>query len=134
MTQSQQGETIMCADTTNKNASSGDHVPDFETVGFTAAAASSEDQLAQAHAAVPELLALALSVCVAASYNSSSNQICFTIPIYGDFCITSPVRLPVNPTIKVCAQTCGTIIPTGLKVTVYVNGSAVFTRTIVGRC
>ena len=126
----------MCADTTNTRAGAGegseDHVPDFSTVGFAATAKSSEDRIAQALAAYPDVKALGISGCVTAAYSASTNQVCFTIPIIGQYCFTSPVTLPGNPTIKACFQTCG-IIPKGAKVTIYVNGDAVFTKT-VGRC
>jgi hypothetical protein len=126
----------MCADARNTNAGEGTeaHVPDFSAVGFAATSASSEDQLAQAHAAVPELLALALSVCVSASYDPGTNKICFTVPIYGQFCITPPVSIPVGGQLKACAQTCGQFIPTGLKVTIYLNGTVIWSGKVVGRC
>jgi hypothetical protein len=60
--------------------------------------------------------ALAISGCVTASV--SGNQICFTIPIFGRFCFTSSVRIPIGAQFKACFQTCGTIIPTGVKVTI----------------
>lgn len=122
----------MCADTMNASASSGDHVPDFETVGFVGG--SSGDALAEAHAALPDLLALSLSVCVSASYNPTTNEICFTIPVYGNRCVTSPVHIPIGGQLKACAQTCGTIIPKGLKVTIYLNDKVLFTKTIIGSC
>lgn len=124
----------MCAE--NKNSSSEAHVPDFSTVGFTAsgAGAAGGDRMVQAHAAVPDLKALKLSVCVGGSYNPSTNQICFTIPIYGDLCVTSPVPIPIGGSIKVCAETCGSFIPTGLKATIYLNGNVLFSTTVFGFC
>lgn len=105
-------------------------------MGFTsgAAGAAGADRLAQAHAAIPDLKALKLSVCVGGSYNPSTNQICFTIPIYGDYCVTSPVQIPVGGSIKVCAETCGSFIPTGLKATIYLNGNVLFSTTLFGFC
>jgi hypothetical protein len=35
--------------------------------------------------------------------------------------------------VKACFKTCGSFIPTGFKVTIYINGRAVFTK-VVGRC
>ena len=78
--------------------------------------------------------ALNLSVCVGASYDQSNNQICFNIPIYGNFCVTSPVHIPVGGAIKACAQTCGSIIPTGLKATLYLNNNPILTVTLFGFC
>ncbi|GMV31568.1 MAG: hypothetical protein AMXMBFR59_36930 [Rhodanobacteraceae bacterium] len=106
------------------------HVPDFSVAGF----AGAQDQLAAAHAQLSDVKALQLSVCVGASYNASTNKICFSIPIYGDACITSPVSVPVGGELKACAQTCGNVIPTGVRVTVYLNGAAIFSGTVFGRC
>lgn len=122
----------MCAEP--RNSGTGAHVPDFSTVGFGATAGASADRLAQAHAAVPDLKALKLSVCVGGSYNPTTNQICFTIPIYGDLCVTSPVPIPVGGSIKVCAETCGSFIPTGLKATIYLNDAVLFSVTVFGFC
>jgi hypothetical protein len=108
------------------------HVPDFTTRGFDEApqALSSQTQ-----AQLQGVEALKLSVCVSASYNQSTNQICFNIPIYGNFCVTSPIHIPGSATIKACAQTCG-LIPHGLKVSIYLNGSStpILTKVIWGRC
>jgi len=105
-------------------------VPDFSVVGF----AEGRKGVVEAHARLTGLRALRLSVCVGASYNPATNQICFTIPIYGDFCVTSPVQIPIGGDLKACAETCGPIIPTGLKVTIYLNGNPIFSDTIVGNC
>lgn len=105
-------------------------VPDFTVTGFDGAST----RLASAHSQLKDVKALKLSVCVGASYNPSTNQICFNIPIYGDICITSPVAIPVGGELKACAETCGSFIPTGLKVTVYLNGTAIFSGTVVGSC
>lgn len=106
-------------------------VPDFTVTGFEG---GSSDRLAATHAQLKNVQALRMSVCVGASYNSSTNEVCFEIPIYGQFCIPSPVKIPVDAELKVCAETCGSIIPTGLKATLYVNGSAVTTVVLVGFC
>ena len=105
-------------------------VPDFTVTGFD----SNASKLTDAHAQLKDVKALKLSVCVGASYDSSTNEICFTIPIYGDFCVPSPVKIPVGAAIKACAQTCGSIIPSGLKVSIYLNDSVIFSTTLVGSC
>jgi hypothetical protein len=125
----------MCGGTQNK--SQGGHVPDFETAGFGGGAGgASANSLTQAHAQLGDLKALAYSVCVGASYNSSTNQICFSVPIYGNVCVTSPISIPVGGAIKACAQTCGSIIPHGLQVSIYLNNSStpIYSGTVVGFC
>lgn len=116
---------------------SNDHVPDFTAAGFTGAAApdaQAEVTRFGAQADLGGVQALALSVCVGASYNPQTHQVCFNIPIYGNFCVKLPISIPVGGSIKVCAQTCGSFIPTGLKATIYVNGSAVKTIILFGFC
>ena len=78
--------------------------------------------------------ALMLSACVSASYNSATNQICFNVPIYGNYCVTSPVQLPVSAQLKACVQTCGSFIPTGLKVSIYANGTVIYSGVLWGSC
>jgi hypothetical protein len=116
--------------------SPSDLVPDFTVTGFAAreGMTAAHDRMAAAHAQLKDVRALKLSICVGAGYNPSTNQICFNIPIYGDLCVTAPVPIPVGADLKVCCETCGSIIPTGLKVTVYLNGSAIFSGTVVGFC
>ena len=120
------------------SAENSSPVPDFETVGFggAGAGAKSAAALTQAHAALGDVRALSLSVCVGASYDPNTKQICFTIPIYGQLCVTSPVAIPAGGSIKACAQTCGSIIPTGVKVAIYLNNdpNPIFSGTIVGFC
>lgn len=116
---------------------SNEHVPDFTAAGFSAAAApdvQAEVTRFGAQADLAGVQALALSVCVGASYNPQTHQVCFNIPVYGNFCVKLPISIPVGGAIKVCAQTCGSIIPTGLKATIYVNGSAVKTIVLFGFC
>ena len=110
-----------------------DEVPDFTAAGFTDSSevTANAETFNAALATLQDVEALAISGCVTASV--SGNQICFTIPIFGRFCFPSPVRLPVNPQLKACFSTCGRIIPSGAKVTIYLNGRAIFTR-VVGRC
>jgi len=103
-------------------------VADFSTVGFNA------DANAPSVAALEGVHALQLSVCVSASYNAGTNQICFAVPIYGNFCVTSPVPIPVSAALKACVQTCGSFLPHGLQCTLYLNGSAIVSKTLWGTC
>lgn len=114
-------------------ASGASEVPDFTSAGFTASSevSAQADTFNAALTTLQDVEALAISGCVTASV--SGRNICFTIPIFGRFCFPSPVPIPVNASVKACFQTCGSFIPTGFKVTIYINGRAVFTR-VVGRC
>lgn len=114
-------------------ASTTAHVPDYSATGF-GGSTTTTNRLTQVHATLPHLHALQLQACVAASYTPGSNQICFSIPVYGDVCITSPVSIPAGGSLRACAQTCGSIIPTGLKATVYLNGNPIYNGTIFGSC
>jgi len=105
-------------------------VPDFTVTGFD----PKPRALESAHAQLADIKALKLSVCVGASYNPSTNKICFNIPIYGDLCVDSPIPIPVGGDLKACAETCGSFIPTGLKVTIYLNGNSIFSGTVIGSC
>jgi len=107
------------------------HVPDFSVAGF---GGSASNPLAEAHARLGDLRALQLSACVGASYDAATNQICFTIPHYGRVCVTSPVAIPISADLKACVQTCGSLIPTGVKATIYLDGIPVFSRTVIGFC
>jgi len=104
---------------------SAQHVSDFTVTGFSGAGAPNVQ--------LDGVQALDLSFCVAAS-TQAGNQICFTVPIYGKFCVTSPIPIPPGAEIKACGETCGRIIPTGLKVTLYLNGNAILTRVVWGSC
>jgi hypothetical protein len=123
----------MCADA--QSSSSNAPVPDFETVGFSGGAGAGADILTQAHAALGDVRALSLKVCVSASYDPATKQICFTVPIYKQLCVTSPIGIPVGGSLKACAETCG-LIPHGLKVSIYLNGSTtpIYSGTVVGSC
>lgn len=112
----------------DKNTTSA--VPDFTATGFE----DQQTQLTTELAQLEGVQALQLKVCVGASYNSSTNKICFKVPIYGDVCITSPVAIPVSAALKACAETCGSIIPKGLKATVFLNGNAIYSGTVIGKC
>lgn len=105
-------------------------VPNYSVVGF----GDKSSQIAAAHANISDLKALRLSACVGASYISDSNKICFKIPLYGDFCVTSPVPIPIDAEIKACAETCGQFIPTGLKATIYLNGNSIWSGNLAGSC
>ena len=115
---------------------STEHVPDFTVAGVEGAMpeASAEVTRFGAQADLAGVQALGLSVCVGASYNPQTQQICFQIPIYGNFCVHLPISIPVGAALKVCAQTCGSIIPTGLKATIYLNGSVIKTIILFGAC
>lgn len=103
----------------------------FSVAGF---GGSGANRLAEAHAQLPGLKALQLQACVEASYDSASNQICFTAPIYGHHCVTSPIQIPFGGDLKACIQTCGSLLPTGVKATIYLNNNPIFTVTIFGFC
>ncbi len=117
----------MCDCNSNRitsNPAASSHVPDFSVHGFR------REDAKPAH--LEGVLALRLSVCVGASLKNG--QICFSLPIYGDFCITCPIPIPVNASLKVCAETCGSILPTGVTATLYVNGAPVWSFPVVGSC
>ena len=123
----------MCECDKQPNNLSAAEVPDFSEAGFTASSevSANAETFSAALATLQDVEALAISGCVAASV--SGNQICFTIPIFGRFCFPSPVPIPARAQVKACFQTCGRIIPSGVKVTIYLNGRAIFTR-VIGRC
>jgi len=75
-----------------------------------------------------------LEVCVTASYNAGTNQICFKVPIYGDYCVQSPITIPISASLKACVKTCGSFIPHGLQATMYLNGNPFLTKTLWGNC
>jgi len=115
-----------------------DEVPDFTAAGFTASSEVTANEVAAnaetfnaALATLQDVEALGISGCVTASV--SGNRICFSIPIFGRFCFPSPVPIPARAQVKACFSTCGPIFPTGAKVTIYLNGRAIFTR-VIGRC
>ncbi len=111
--------------TCQENAlSAEDHVPDFSVHGFDASA----NELS---ANLEGVQALQMSLCVSATYQNG--QLCFKLPVFGTKCVSVPVKIPVGATLKVCGQTCGGIIPKGVKLTLYVNNVAVYTFNI-GKC
>jgi hypothetical protein len=105
-------------------------VTDFTTFGFEGEITSLS---AEALEQLEGVEALAIKGCVTASYNPTTNQICFKIPVFGSFCFPSPVKIPVGGALKACFETCGRIIPTGVKVTVYLDNKPIFTK-VIGKC
>jgi hypothetical protein len=107
------------------------HVSDFTSVGVDV---EKNQQVGGQQIVGNDVLALGLKACVSASYDASTNKICFSIPIYGNFCVTSPVTIPIGAEIKACAETCGRFIPTGLKVSIYLNGNSIWSGVVWGSC
>jgi hypothetical protein len=105
-------------------------VSDFTTFGFEGEITSLS---AEALEQLEGVEALAIKGCVTASYDSKTNKICFKIPVLGSYCFTSPIKIPVGAKLKACFETCGKIIPTGAKVTVYLNDKVLFTK-VIGKC
>ncbi|WP_343622339.1 hypothetical protein [Roseateles puraquae] len=116
-----EGFIMTCTCQTNASA----HVPDFSVTGFRGAAA--------APVQLEGIQALDLSFCVEAS-TAAGNQICFSVPVFGRFCVTSPIPIPAGAQLRACGETCGSFIPTGLKVTIYLNGNVLFSTVVWGSC
>lgn len=108
------------------NVAAAAHVTDFSAAGFT-------DDDAVAMPSFDGIQAALIKFCAAASVDSSG-KVCFKAPVFGPICVKLPIPIPVNADIKACGETCGSFIPTGLKVTIYLNGSPVFTKVVVGSC
>ncbi len=123
----------MCECEKQLNQLSAAEVPDFTAVGFTASSevSANAETLNAALATLQDVEALAIKGCVAGRV--SGRQICCTVPIFGQICFPWPAPIPIGARVIVCFQTCGTTTPTGLKVTIYVNGRAIFTK-VIGRC
>jgi hypothetical protein len=127
----------MCAEPMNAASNTEedtDDVPDFTTQGFALTSQGSDATVSSlnldaAHAQVPELQALAVSGCVGVSYNAAKNQLCVSIPIYGKVCVKSPIKIPVGAKVQACFQTCGSIIPTGVKVSFRLNNKVILTKS-----
>lgn len=79
-----------------------------------------------------DVQALGLKACVSASYENG--KVCFSIPIYGKFCVPVPVKIPVGAELKACAETCGSFIPKGLKVSLFMNGTRIWSGVVWGSC
>lgn len=114
-----------CKETTQAGAT---HVPNFAVTGFSQLHAQTNVVALGDH-----VQALQLSGCVSATYNPGNNQICFDIPIFGSHCVPSPISIPVGAQLSACFSTCGSIIPTGVRITINLNGNPIYTFTI-GRC
>lgn len=108
------------------SAGASGHVPDFTVTGVGRGAAARHPQLEGVHA-------LGMSFCVAAS-TEPGNQICFTVPVFGKFCVTSPVSIPPGAQLKACGETCGSFIPTGVKISIYLNGTVIWSGVVYGSC
>lgn len=113
------------------NDPSSTHVADFTVAGFAAAGGAQEFQ-----AQLPDLLALDIKFCVKASYNQQTHQLCVDIPVIGTKCITVPLPIPVGGAIKACGETCGFIIPKGVKISVYLgtDPNPIWSGVIWGSC
>jgi len=105
-----------------------EHVTDFSVHGFAAPVAAAS---VETFAVPADVHAAQISACVSAAYDHG--KVCFTIPIIGKKCVSVPVHVPVGASLKVCLKTCGSIIPTGVKCTLYVNNAAVYTF-VIGIC
>jgi hypothetical protein len=118
----------MCSE--EKTVSDGGLVPHFTVVGFgnTPRAA---DSFTAAVSALQRVEAMRLSACVGATY--SNGKVCFNVPIFGDVCVSVPLSVPVHADLKACVETCG-IFPTGVKGTIYLNGTAVWSGRVIGSC
>lgn len=115
----------------NKASSNEDHVPNYAVEGF--ASSTSPDNFDDVRAQLVGVDAMAIQACVTGTYNPSTHQLCFKVPVIGTKCITIPPNIPLPAgSVKVCLTTCGTI-PCGAKATVYLNNSPVYT-TKFGCC
>ncbi|AVS70455.1 hypothetical protein C8247_08460 [Paracidovorax avenae] len=107
-----------------KAASSEGHVPNFAVAGF--ADTGSADNFENLRAQLTDVDALRIQVCVNASYDPATHQVCVQIPILGRKCFTLPIPVPIGAQLKACVDTCG-IIPCGAKITIYLNNTAIYT-------
>jgi hypothetical protein len=109
-------------------------VPDFTVTGFAAAPAAGGAQEFQAQ--LPNILALNVKFCVKASYSQQTHQLCVDVPIIGTKCITIPLPIPVGGSLKACGETCGSWIPTGVKISLYVgtDPNPIWSGVIWGSC
>lgn len=111
------------------SSNNAEHLPNFAVAGFDGDHTANFDAIASAFEGVD---AAQIKACVSATYDPTTKKLCFKLPIIGQFCITLPIPVPFGADLKVCAQTCG-IILRGAKVTVYLNGNAIYSTT-VGKC
>jgi hypothetical protein len=108
-------------------------VPDFTSAEFSPSSQTSVqvNTLNTALSTLQDVEALSFSGCVTGK--PSGKDICFTVPILGRYCIPSPAPIPANARVVVCFQSCGSSIPTGFRLTIYINAKAVST-IVIGRC
>lgn len=110
-------------------------IPNFAAVGFEQEESLQSTSQDLTSYLGQDVLALDLKVCVSAALKDG--KICFTLPIYGDFCITPPIKIPASGKISVCAQTCSKLfVPTGVKASIYINDdrNPAFSLTLMGLC
>ncbi|WP_284410264.1 hypothetical protein [Acidovorax sp. SUPP3334] len=127
--ESQEMSDCNCNQNNVQSNSNAEHVPNFAVAGFDGEHTANFDAIASAFEGVD---AAQIKACVSATYDPATKKLCFKLPIIGHFCITLPIPVPFGADLKVCAQTCG-IIPRGAKITVYLNGHAIYSTT-VGKC
>jgi hypothetical protein len=121
----------------NVDAADLGDVPDYELLGFEENLNQfvvNPEQIAEVNSTLQDVKALNLKVCVGAKYDKSKKTVCFNVPIYGNLCVKVGISIPINAQIKVCAETCGRFIPTGLKATIYVNNNKIWSGKVVGSC
>lgn len=120
----------MCNCNKDDHLQSNDGVPNFTVTGFTKDQPQLQNTL---QGSLPDdVLALEFKSCVKASIENG--KICFKIPYFGKQCITPPIPLPeISGSLKACFESCGSIIPTGAKVSIYYNDTRLFNYT-VGNC
>jgi hypothetical protein len=116
-----------CENQTASTEAAHPHVTDFSVAGFA------NTEAASSMPSFDGYMAAAIKFCAAAS-TQPGNKVCFTAPVFGSLCITLPIPIPAGASVKACGETCGSFIPTGLKVTIYLNNAPVFTKVVVGSC
>lgn len=117
-------------------------VPDYTKVGFNGESSNALQssvkttntiESVQNQLSSTNVQALSLSACVGASYRNG--DVCFDFPVFGNVCVNVPIGIPANANLRVCGDVCTTWgIPTGLKITLYVNDQALWSGTVVGSC
>lgn len=118
-------------------------VPDYTKVGFNGEGSNQLQssnvkstntiESVQSQLKSSNVEALSLSACVGASYRNG--DVCFDFPVFGNVCVGVPISIPANASLRVCGDVCTTWgIPTGLKITLYVNNQALWSGTVVGVC
>jgi hypothetical protein len=112
------------------NGSSSNQIADFTVTGFTGG------EVQELQAVLPNVLALNIKFCVKASYNQQTQQLCIDVPVFGTKCIHIPLHIPVSASLKACGETCGSIIPRGIRISLYVdnNPTPIWSGVIWGSC